>query len=781
VGPVVGVESDTVDRDSAPTSSTTGYPQGTLVSVDGTYYRQTSSDPDSPDWREVVLLNAYGELQQLADLYSAADRRTYNPIDVRVLASCQTDEINSTVSASKTHADSHGPQAWRTPYFTSGTHSIASDTDYACRGSQCLKISTDSTNAFIARLEMPEQTRIDDGYDESLPTLSSGIDCWLYIVGTDWSKVAAIDLRIACEEDESNKSNVLVHHRFYLERSNFAAYGIVPDKWCCLSLSPLDFQYVYMATGADTPKPWGWTDNNIDASECSYNASTDVATLTGFRAMYDESHVGEYLTLGDGTDRHQITGVAGTASGGLYPSVTVSADTDITSGLSDNDLLRVYKPATDYPVYSIGVGVEAESGETAVLRVGQIVAPTAQKSIFSMTLDEPFAAAMTATRDAASSVQLDGSLNAAVCGFEVGASEYFPDWSDLREWEAAGNSITSHSYYHTDTEFEAGTCDTDGTTVTKVSGDAFVDNQARIPAGLTIRINGTEYIIDSVTSETELELTTSAGTQSGVAYEIYATEAMLEADHTALIALAEREGIRSSRPWFAKLPNVSAACKTWGECTVDAGVVTITSGSLPRDHELVKGISIDGTFYWVDTVDSTTQVTLVDTTLTEGSAVEWWTSDGSLGVLRRLFAMSDDGWTHSYNGDSPSSWGSALVRPPLRPDKAALSIGSIGDMDSVDDVYADNATFREWLRLTNALGAMCGVYIHDVAETYSSGVITEAAIDDIYEIVGGYVNAGTMVAWNWDAIYAWLGGTSDQLGPDYDGLIPAKAGGVSHG
>jgi hypothetical protein len=62
VGPVVGVESDTVDLDTAPTSSTTGYPQDTLVSVDGTYYRQTGSDPSSPDWREVALLNADGEL-----------------------------------------------------------------------------------------------------------------------------------------------------------------------------------------------------------------------------------------------------------------------------------------------------------------------------------------------------------------------------------------------------------------------------------------------------------------------------------------------------------------------------------------------------------------------------------------------------------------------------------------------------------------------------------------------------------------------------------------------
>lgn len=62
----------------------------------------------------------------------------------------------------------------------------------------------------------------------------------------------------------------------------------------------------------------------------------------------------------------------------------------------------------------------------------------------------------------------------------------------------------------------SGTCNTSGTTVTRTDGDPFV-----LANGAKITIDGTEYTVDSQTSQYELELTASAGTQSGVAYTFW--------------------------------------------------------------------------------------------------------------------------------------------------------------------------------------------------------------------------------------------------------------------
>jgi len=59
-----------------------------------------------------------------------------------------------------------------------------------------------------------------------------------------------------------------------------------------------------------------------------------------------------------------------------------------------------------------------------------------------------------------------------------------------------------------------GTVNTDGTSVSWVSGDKFT----AIAPGSPIFINGNQYTVDSVSSATSLTLTTSAGTQSGVRY-----------------------------------------------------------------------------------------------------------------------------------------------------------------------------------------------------------------------------------------------------------------------
>lgn len=76
-----------------------------------------------------------------------------------------------------------------------------------------------------------------------------------------------------------------------------------------------------------------------------------------------------------------------------------------------------------------------------------------------------------------------------------------------------------------------GQCNTSGTTVTWLSGTNgknFNEVDHWWP-GETIRINGVNYTIDSVTNGTTLELTTSAGTQSNVAYVGPATRPVADA------------------------------------------------------------------------------------------------------------------------------------------------------------------------------------------------------------------------------------------------------------
>jgi hypothetical protein len=66
----------------------------------------------------------------------------------------------------------------------------------------------------------------------------------------------------------------------------------------------------------------------------------------------------------------------------------------------------------------------------------------------------------------------------------------------------------------------SGVVDTDGTTVTWISGTKFHPD-AGWP-GMAITINGVAYTISSVTTETALELTATAGAQTGVAYSLAA-------------------------------------------------------------------------------------------------------------------------------------------------------------------------------------------------------------------------------------------------------------------
>lgn len=90
-----------------------------------------------------------------------------------------------------------------------------------------------------------------------------------------------------------------------------------------------------------------------------------------------------------------------------------------------------------------------------------------------------------------------------------------PNWA----WTWSGTSV-SPIYVGVDTTWtngtNSGTVSTSGSLVTWVSGDAFQMNGSWV--GGTININGIAYAIASIPNPYILNLTTSAGTQTGVAY-----------------------------------------------------------------------------------------------------------------------------------------------------------------------------------------------------------------------------------------------------------------------
>ncbi len=85
-------------------------------------------------------------------------------------------------------------------------------------------------------------------------------------------------------------------------------------------------------------------------------------------------------------------------------------------------------------------------------------------------------------------------------------------------WETDGQTAQQVEPYVTE---YGGTVGTDGTSVTRISGDEFQDNWA----GRPIIIDDTSYEIDTITDGDNLVLTESAGTQSEVDYVYYTREA----------------------------------------------------------------------------------------------------------------------------------------------------------------------------------------------------------------------------------------------------------------
>lgn len=107
--------------------------------------------------------------------------------------------------------------------------------------------------------------------------------------------------------------------------------------------------------------------------------------------------------------------------------------------------------------------------------------------------------------------------------------------------EATGNGYSSSTLTGaswTAVAAKSGTVNTSGTAVSSASGDNFTG----IVAGMAMTINAVGYTVQSVTNSTNLVLTSTAGTQSGVAYSTPTTAHYAEQTYTFTGALGNVYG-----------------------------------------------------------------------------------------------------------------------------------------------------------------------------------------------------------------------------------------------
>jgi hypothetical protein len=106
-----------------------------------------------------------------------------------------------------------------------------------------------------------------------------------------------------------------------------------------------------------------------------------------------------------------------------------------------------------------------------------------------------------------------------------------------------------------------GTVNTSRTTATWVSGLEFPTDGIWNNASITI--NGMRYVVQSVNSPTQLTLTTSAGTQSGVSYSVATSEQEGVLMRDLLLDASKRadgvwlDDIRASSMWNTRVMNAS--------------------------------------------------------------------------------------------------------------------------------------------------------------------------------------------------------------------------------
>ncbi len=114
-----------------------------------------------------------------------------------------------------------------------------------------------------------------------------------------------------------------------------------------------------------------------------------------------------------------------------------------------------------------------------------------------------------------------------------------------------------------------GTVDTSGTTVTWVSGDKFTG----LAAGGTFRIGSTNYTISTVDSQTQVTLTASAGTQTGVKY--LAERGGVDGNHIEILELHKNDNLKFTPAGSQKLTGGDSAT-TW-RVTLDFSNLSLTS------------------------------------------------------------------------------------------------------------------------------------------------------------------------------------------------------------
>lgn len=127
----------------------------------------------------------------------------------------------------------------------------------------------------------------------------------------------------------------------------------------------------------------------------------------------------------------------------------------------------------------------------------------------------------------------------------------------------------------------SGVVNTSGTTVTYVSGNTFhtattlyTTASGTDPlAGQTITIDGVPYTIASVTSTTQLELTTSAGVQTGVAY--YLGQGVIQSGSTAQVCIladpfqpAAQNALLTGSSTWSYTPGMGSNGQVYGACSM---------------------------------------------------------------------------------------------------------------------------------------------------------------------------------------------------------------------
>lgn len=668
------------------------------------------------------------------------------PCRVRVLSSCGPGEINGVISTTGS-TNTLGLTGWE---LETGTQQIEPDYQVYLRGGQSLKITNATANLRFVRFAMPE-TAIDPQVNEgfALPTIRSGMDIWLHV--EDVAAIAKLDVTVYEDADRTKYRRIVLGTSAMIDY-----YGLIPGQWCCIHLTaPKMTAFDVVSRGANYPSPLGWLDD--DCHTATYDDQTETTTITCYHNRFHSGCVGRGLLLNGGTTRYPVLALAGEPDeNGLYGSLVVDGNLSLSGS---DKVVQVLYPALDYPVAAIRIGVQGVADKTAIVRIGQIVAPESDVAVIMPVIDEPYTSGCSNVdrlcREHGFGAKGTFAVNGVKIGRDGGTSNDCPTPAELAAYEAAGHCLVSHSWSHYYSAPGTGVCNTDGVTVTRVSGTAF--NTSGYQAGVhRLCINGVAYAIQSINSADSITLATSAGTQSGVRWDLGMSEAMSLREHDFNAAFMRRLGLRQGRPMYCVPPNNSIAYVATGTCTVAAGVVTWVSGDKMRMAGTAErtSIIINGVERWIATADSPTQITLADTSITEESPVAWIIIGGR-SVASSVYSLCS---RMSYGRGSTAISGSDWIDSPLSQRELELNRASMSNAASIDTVLSGGMTFREYIELAIAAGACLIPYTHKIEDGQSTSDAPVALWNEAFALYAQHVTAGRAVVWNWDDWYAFSGG-----------------------